>query len=190
MRYIKLLRSSAMLLILLALMACTSTPPQASTTTREVSDPTPTLTKTALPTATHTPTPTRTPTIAHTSTPTTIPPTAYTPSPTPGPIKPILLEFGTTGGDGGTSDDVFFGREMPSLVLYTDGQLLMGDFSYTDPGGYFQTSFQRKKCAPYFDGCKRQVSLMWQGLDNITQTIQFTRRQNTSVTGEAVIYYG
>ena len=148
MRYFKLLRSSAILLILLAVMACTSTPPQPSTTTREVLSATPTLTKTALPTATHTPTPTRTPTIAYTSTPTSIPTTAHTPSPAPRPIKPILLEFGTTGGDGGTSYDVFFGREMPSLVLYTDGQLLIGDFSYSGPGGYSQTKLSTQEmCA-------------------------------------------
>ncbi len=50
--------------------------------------------------------------------------------PTSTPRKPILISFGQYGGDGGTSYDTLYGRNMPSLVLYTDGQLLIGHERY------------------------------------------------------------
>jgi hypothetical protein len=46
---------------------------------------------------------------------------------TPGPAREILLEFGSTGGDGGTSYDFFLGSDVPSLVLYTDGLLIISE---------------------------------------------------------------
>ncbi len=101
---------------------------------------TPTLIPTATPVSqtrslsTSLPLPTSTPTArpALTSSPTIVPSATpnLTPVPTPGPIKPIFLEFGGTGGDGGTSYDAFFGRSMPSIILYTDGELLIRGEQY------------------------------------------------------------
>jgi hypothetical protein len=69
---------------------------------------------------------------------------AETPSAVPistaGPAREVLLEFGSTGGDGGTSYDVFFGRDVPSVVLYADGLLIM-----TEQETHDQMSFLHKQ---------------------------------------------
>lgn len=69
--------------------------------------------------------------------PTTIP-SATSPQPTPGPIKPILIELGNIGGDGGTSYDLILGRGTPSIILYTDGQLLISGERYGVQDWYVQ----------------------------------------------------
>ena len=59
---------------------------------------------------------------------TPLPPTVtLTPSPTAIPTKPWLLKLSHPGGDGGTSHDIFFGRLMPDVILFEDGQLLVRD---------------------------------------------------------------
>lgn len=73
--------------------------------------PSPTLTQTPQPTASDTPIPTLE------DTATTIP---FDPN-----VKQILIEYGIDGGDGGDETDVYYGRGMPSFVLYTDGQLIL-----------------------------------------------------------------
>lgn len=83
-------------------------------------EPTPNPTNTPLPTPTATPT----------QTPQATPPSLLfwnTPTPTAIPTKPLLIWLGYTGGDGGTNYDEYFGRGMPDLVLFTDGQLLLRD---------------------------------------------------------------
>ena len=56
----------------------------------------------------------------------------------PGPATPILVEFGLTGGDGGTSYDLLLGRSSPSLVLYPDGLLLISGDRYGTGDWYVQ----------------------------------------------------
>jgi len=63
------------------------------------------------------------PTASQHVTPTTTPFPLPT-SPT-GPAKQILVEFGVGGGDGGTTYDLLLGRDVPYLVLYSDGLLVM-----------------------------------------------------------------
>lgn len=78
------------------------------------------------PNPTHTPLPS--PTATPTQTPQATPPSLLfwnTPTPTAIPTKPLLIWLGYTGGDGGTNYDEYFGRGMPDLVLFTDGQLLL-----------------------------------------------------------------
>lgn len=91
--------------------------------------PTATRAPTATPAPSHTPTQ---PPLSPTASPTHVPSPTRTPSPMPTstPRKPILISFGIYGGDGGTSYDFLYGRDMPSLVLYTDGQLLIGHERY------------------------------------------------------------
>lgn len=92
---------------------------------------TPTVTRapSATPAPSHTPTE---PPLSPTASPTHIPSPTRAPSPMPTstPLKPILISFGIYGGDGGTSYDTLYGRGIPSLVLYTDGQLLVGHERY------------------------------------------------------------
>jgi TolB protein len=38
--------------------------------------------------------------------------------------KTVFLQQGYVGGDGGSDTDLYYGREMPSLVIYTDGQVI------------------------------------------------------------------
>ena len=75
-----------------------------------------------------TPNPTSTPLPSPTATPTQtpVPPTA-TLIPTAMPTKPWLIELSYPGGDGGTNYDAYFGRGMPDLILFADGQLLIRD---------------------------------------------------------------
>lgn len=118
------------LLLMLLLPACTSqvaqlvpttTAPAATAITAPTVAPTATITFTIEPTSTATPTPTATRTTEATPNPTPL----SSPEPTPGPIKQMLIEFGGGGGDGGTNYDLLLGRQMPDLVLYADGQLLI-----------------------------------------------------------------
>jgi hypothetical protein len=107
-------------------MACTSSllqPPVVKEVTREA---TPTSTEKTTPTATRAATATQRPTATLTNTPIDMSQPTEPPSPYPAPAKAVLLAFGIFGGDGGTSYDIFFGRDMPSLILYSDGQLLIG----------------------------------------------------------------
>lgn len=91
--------------------------------------PTATRAPSAAPAPSHTPTETP---LSPTASPTHVPSPTRMPSPMPTstPRKPILISFGIYGGDGGTSYDTLYGREMPSLVLYSDGQLLIGHERY------------------------------------------------------------
>ncbi len=79
--------------------------------TKPIETATPTLTPMATAVPTFTPIPTPTATF------------------TPRPAKTILLQYGFShqeiGREGGTELDAYFGLNMPSLVLYTDGQLLI-----------------------------------------------------------------
>ncbi|MCC6602669.1 MAG: hypothetical protein IT327_05635 [Anaerolineae bacterium] len=83
-------------------------------------EPTPTPTNTQLPSPTATPTSTPQPSQ------TPVPPTA-TPIPTAIPTKPWLIKLSYPGGDGGTNYDKYFGRGMPDLILFNDGQMLIRD---------------------------------------------------------------
>ena len=166
-RYIGLLQFSVIAISIVSLMACTSSLPQPPVVTevaRDTTPATPALTEkttpTATRTATRTATATRRPTATLTNTPIDMSQPAEPPSSYPAPAKPILLAFGIFGGDGGTSYDIFFGRDMPSLILYSDGQLLIGGFSDTDPDGYSQkmlspsemcTLLQRLKATGFYD---------------------------------------
>lgn len=83
-------------------------------------EPTPNPTHTPLPSPTATPTQTPQPTE------TPVPPTA-TAMPTAIPTKPWLIQLSYPGGDGGTNYDKYFGRGMPDLILFNDGQMLIRD---------------------------------------------------------------
>jgi hypothetical protein len=127
-------RRWGILLLALFLAACQPLPPTVDTITTatlpEISSPVSPATQ--MPEATY-PSPTSLPT----GTPLPSTPIEPTPESTTGPIKPILIEAGFAGGDGGTSYDVFFGRGMPFLVLYTDGQLLIQVEDSARPGQYY-----------------------------------------------------
>lgn len=113
-----------MLCLLLSAVACglsnEAPTSQPATVIAGVATKTPASTATAPATFTATPKPTLTPTF-------TLPPQpTENPSPTPMATKIVLIQFdGSFGGDGGTQYDLYFGRDMPSFVLYTDGQLLI-----------------------------------------------------------------
>lgn len=97
---------------------------------RPFSTPTllPTHTPSPLPTATPSHTPTITPSHTPTHTPTAIPTTTPFPTVTAPPTietKTVFLQFGSMGGDGGSDTDLYYGRGMPELVIYTDGQVLL-----------------------------------------------------------------
>ena len=69
------------------------------------------------------------------------PPTATpSPSPTPFPTKPWLISLTFPGGDGGTNYDTFFGRGMPDLILFADGQLLLRDKN-DDSNNWFENEW-------------------------------------------------
>lgn len=76
------------------------------------------------------------PTIANSPTPTSLPtnaPVSYvTMSPFPTvtpvgvyPVKQVFIQAGPIGGDGGSEQDFYFGRDTPSIVIYADGQIIM-----------------------------------------------------------------
>ena len=58
--------------------------------------------------------------------PTTTPFATVTPDIRLEPIKQVLVEYGTFGGGGGSvkPEDLYLGRDVPSLVIYTDGQMI------------------------------------------------------------------
>lgn len=81
-----------------------------------------------------TPNPTHTPLPSPTATPTQTPQPSQTPEPptatimpTAMPTKPWMIWLSYSGGDGGTNYDIYFGRGLPDLILFTDGQLLLRD---------------------------------------------------------------
>jgi hypothetical protein len=162
-RYIGLFQSSVIAISIVSLMAGTSSllqPPVVTEVARKVTPATPALTEKTTPTATRTATTTQSPTATLTNSPIDITQPTEPPSSYPAPAKPILLAFGIFGGDGGTSYDIFFGRDMPSLILYSDGQLLTGGFSDTDLDGYSQkmlspsetcTLLQRLEATGYYE---------------------------------------
>jgi len=128
------------LLLVDGLVACNSA--KFVSPTVEVKPPVFTPTLTTTPTPTFTPMPTAVPTEVATI---AIPPTStYVPTLTPFPTvtpppefdtKTVFLQYGFYGGDGGTYTDFYFGRDMPLLVIYTDGQVILGNFD--DRGRYF-----------------------------------------------------
>jgi hypothetical protein len=108
------LKNLAIVIIYLFLAACSSSPSNVIpktplTPTEQIDTPTPTKT----PQSTFPPQPTKTPT--------PIPTATFTPWPT----KEVLLQSGFFGGDGGWERFAFIGRDMPELILYTDGQLIV-----------------------------------------------------------------
>ncbi len=82
-----------------------------------------TATPTSIPTKTVSPTETSSPT--YTTTPTTTPFPTVTPPPVA--TKTVFLQYGWTGGDGGSNTDLYYGLEMPNLVIYTDGQVILSE---------------------------------------------------------------
>lgn len=94
------------------------------TTPISTHSPTSTSTTTFTATPTNAPIPSNTPTQTATST--------VTPSPTVTPpstivTKTVFLQYGGTGGDGISNTDVYYGVGMPNLVIYTDGQVILGE---------------------------------------------------------------
>lgn len=95
----------------------TSTSPPPSTATPTYTPmPSNTSTQTATPTITPSPTVTAAPTT--TTFPTVTPPSTIA-------AKTVFLQYGGTGGDGISNTDVYYGVGMPSLVIYTDGQVIL-----------------------------------------------------------------
>ena len=88
---------------------------------------TPTHTATPVPTNAPTLTPTQTPVPTETIVPTTTPFPTVTAMPTIS-TKTVFLEYNSTGGDGGDPTDLYYGRSMPYIVIYTDGQAIIGEF--------------------------------------------------------------
>jgi TolB protein len=93
---------------------------------------TPTSTLTLIPSQSPRPA-TSTPTSLPTNTP--IPYTTMTPFPTVTPfgaypVKQIFIQAGGFGGDGGIPEDAYFGDNVPKLVIYTDGQVIVKDFTF------------------------------------------------------------
>lgn len=102
---------------------------------RPFSTPTllPTHTPSPLPTATPSHTPTITPSDTPTHTPTATPTTTPFPTVTALPTietKTVFLQYGGFGGDGGSNTDLYYGRDLPSLVIYMDGQVLLRGGNY------------------------------------------------------------
>ena len=61
-------------------------------------------------------------------------------TPTPSPTKPWLISLTFPGGDGGTNYDTYFGRGMPDLILFADGQLLLRDKN-DDSNNWFESEW-------------------------------------------------
>ena len=82
----------------------------------------------SLPAAAPQPTETKTPTAVPLGTliPTTTPFATVTLDIKIEPVKRVLLEYGTFGGGGAnvTQEEFYLGRDIPSLVIYTDGQMV------------------------------------------------------------------
>ncbi|MBK9053826.1 MAG: hypothetical protein IPL78_23835 [Chloroflexi bacterium] len=95
---------------------------------------TPTLTLTLTPSprpATATPTP------YQFSTHTPIPYVTMTPFPTVTPVsvypvKQVFIQAGGFGGDGGSAEDSYWGRDTPNLIIYTDGQVIVKTGSWEE----------------------------------------------------------
>ena len=119
------------LLLLLSLVACITdeNPPVTVTNSGIItsatlvpqtltSKPSVTPTKSNTPTSTFTPTHTSVPYVTVEPFPTVTPAGAYS-------TKQVFVQTGWTGGDGGSVQDFYFGRNTPSLVIYTDGQVII-----------------------------------------------------------------
>ena len=194
-RYTAFLQVSVIATSIVSVMACTSSLPQPSVVTevaRDTTPATPALTekKHTAPTATRTATTPRRPTATLTNTPIDMSQPTEPPSSYPAPAKPILLAFGIFGGDGGTSYDIFFGRDMPSLILYSDGQLLIGAFSHTDPDGYSQKMLSPSEMCTLLQRLKQRAFMTLKELVTITPTTRFTELQNISTTAPASMSCG
>lgn len=98
----------------------------------------PTYTSTPSPTPTNPPKQLPSPKNTPTYTPTSLP--SLTPTPVFPPTKPIFIAFGLFGGDGGSPYLDYLGRNTPSLILYTDGQMLIreGRFEHASEGYIYQ----------------------------------------------------
>lgn len=117
----------AIIMLVWGLVACqrtpTPTPTLEPTMTTVAATPTLTLTPSPLPatatlTTTSPPTPTPIPYITMTPFPTVTPVGVY-------PVKQVFIQSGWFGGDGGSIEDFYFGRDTPNLVIYTDGQVIV-----------------------------------------------------------------
>lgn len=142
----------------LALGACRSAEPPASLpSSPAVLSPTATAsltsTSTPPPAATPTPGPSATPSPAPTATPSPTP--TQVPTPEPGPRKPILVMAGAYGGDGGTSFDIYHGRNTPSLILYADGQLLVSGGNDQYEQKYFERILSPTETCAFLDRIRR-----------------------------------
>ena len=76
---------------------------------------------------------------ARTATTTPTPVEIEPPAPTSIPTKQILLMYGSTGGDGGHWYDDYLGRDVPTTVLYTDGQFLRFQRKVENDNWYLQS---------------------------------------------------
>ncbi len=88
-------------------------------------------TATPLPTTTPSYTPTMTIVATATPVPTTTPFLTVTAMPTVD-IKTVFLEYSSGGGDGGSETDVYYGRDTPNVVIYTDGQVIISERKEND----------------------------------------------------------
>jgi hypothetical protein len=89
-------------------------------------------TRTSQPSATAVPSRTPPARPSATSSPSQTASTTPSQTPTPFPTKAVLIQFGEFFGDGGSSEDPYFGRDTPTLVVYADGQVIIRtrDWSY------------------------------------------------------------
>ncbi len=73
----------------------------------------------------------------------------------PCPRKPILVMAGAYGGDGGTSFDIYHGRNTPSLILYADGQLLVSGGNDQYEQKYFERILSPTETCAFLDRIRR-----------------------------------
>ncbi len=156
--------SIACLSLVLGVVACQGTP--TPTPMFELTETVTGIAATSTPTLTLTPSPhpaTSTPTSPPTNTP--IPYITMSPFPTVTPVgiypvKQVFIQAGGFGGDGGSVQDFYFGRDTPSLIIYTDGQVIVKvgsweeDFAFLSgqlPNEELCSLFARLETTGYFD---------------------------------------
>lgn len=155
-------------------------------------EPTPSPTNTAIssPPAMLTQTPQPTQTLL----PPTVPPT-----PTAIPTKPWLIWLSYPGGDGGSNYDEYFGRGMPDLILFSDGQLLLRDKNETSQRWFenewyietylsleeIQNLFLQIEAAGFFTKLQEGSGYSEDWLYNFDETTQFS----DGVGGPALCVY-
>lgn len=122
-----------------------------------------------------------------TSTP-KLPTATPTPYPTPFPTKPWLISLTFPGGDGGTDYDTMFGRRMPDLILFADGQLLLRDKNdssnnWFENEWYLETTLSQEEIDElfvqieslgFFTQLEKRTQPESEWLYNFDETTQFT----------------